>query len=157
MSALAVKTYVQQQMALLDVPVLCQVFSQRPKEVAVGETAVIIVTIPQSREKRFTLNRGYGRKQVDHTVRLDIYWVAADEQQGGQWFDGLLWQIDHIFRGVTIPVDIADPDNGEQTVILFIGEDIETRLDAPLLDESVQGVVAFTAEKTLTVTEHLTG
>lgn len=157
MSRSAIKAYCQRQLALLDIPVPCAVVTQRPKEIAVGEQAVVAIGVATSHEKRFTLSRGAGRKQVEHQVRLDIYWVAADEQQGGEAFDDLLEQIDTIFRGVPIPANIQDPDSGAQSVILWIGEEIETAVDEPLLDESLQGLVVFTAMKTLAVTEHLTG
>lgn len=157
MSRLAIKTYCRRVMALLDVPVPCAVMTQRPREIAVGEQAVVAINVPESKERRFTLSRGAGRKEIIHQVRLDIYWIAADEQQGGQAFDDLLEQIDAMFRGATIPANIADPDSGAQSVILWIGEEIATTVEEPLLDESLQGLVVFTAQKTLAVTEHLSG
>jgi hypothetical protein len=157
MTRLAVKAYCRQAMALLDVPVPCAVLTQRPREIAVGEQAVIAIGVPESNERRFTLSRGAGRKEIAHQVRLDIYWVAADEQQGGEAFDDLLEQIDGIFRAVTIPVAISDPDSGSQSVIVWIGEALATTVDEPLLDESLQGLVVFSARKTLAVTEHVVG
>lgn len=157
MSRLAVKSYCRQALALLDVPVPCVVVTQRPRQIAVGEQAVIAVSVAESKERRFTLSRGAGRKEIVHQVRLDVYWIAADEQRGGVAFDDLLEQIDGIFRATTIPVAIADPDSGGQSVIVWIGEEITTIVDEPLLDESLQGLVAFTAQKTLAVTEHVVG
>lgn len=157
MSRLAIKTYCRQAMALLDVPVPCAVVTQRPREIAVGEQAVIAINVPESKERRYTLSRGTGRKEISHQVRLDIYWVAADEQQGGTAFDDLLAQIDGIFRTLPIPVDIRDPESGSQSVILWIGEEMTTSVQEPLLDESLQGLVVFTAQKTLAVTEHVSG
>lgn len=157
MSRLAVKSYCRQAMALLDVPVPCAIVTQRPRQIAVGEQAVIAVTVAESKERRLTPSRGAGRKEVVHQVRLDVYWIAADEQQGGAAFDDLLEQIDGIFRAVTIPVTIADPDSGGQSVILWIGEEITTVVDEPLLDETLQGLVVFAAQKTLAVTEHVVG
>ncbi|HEY8744820.1 MAG TPA: hypothetical protein VIU62_17155 [Chloroflexota bacterium] len=157
MSRLAVKAYCRQAMALLDVPVPCVVVTQRPREIAVGEQAVITINVPESKERRLTLSRGAGRKEISHQVRLDIYWIAADEQQGGAAFDDLLEQIDGIFRTVTIPVAISDPDSGSQSVLVWIGEDLTTSVAEPLLDESLQGLVVFTAQKTLAVTEHVMG
>jgi hypothetical protein len=113
--------------------------------------------VAESKERRLTLSRGAGRKEVVHQVRLDVYWIAADEQQGGAAFDDLLEQIDGIFRAVAIPVAIADPDSGGQSVLLWIGEEITTIVDEPLLDESLQGHVVFAAQKTLAVTEHVVG
>ena len=52
MSRLAVKTYCRQAMALLDVPVPCAVVTQRPREIAVGEQAVIAINVPESKERR---------------------------------------------------------------------------------------------------------
>ena len=66
-------------------------------------------------------------------------------------------QIDGIFRTVTIPVAISDPDSGSQSVLVWIGEELTTSVAEPLLDESLQGLVVFTAQKTLAVTEHVTG
>ena len=157
MSQLAVKLYAQQQLALLDVPVQAAVFSQRPKQVAVGDQAVVVITCPESRERRLTVTRGSGRKEVVHRLRLEVYWVAADEQTGGRAFDTLLWQLDNLFRSVAIPAAVSDPESGEASVVLFIGEAIETTLHEPVLDEAPQGLVAFSAEKVLTVTEHVTG
>ena len=157
MSRLAVKAYCRQAMALLDVPVPCVVVTQRPREIAVREQAVITINVPESKERRFTLSRGAGRKEISHQVRFDIYWIAADEQQGGAAFDDMLEQIDGIFRTVTIPVAISDPDSGSQSVLVWIGEELTTSVAEPLLDESLQGLVVFTAQKTLAVTEHVTG
>ncbi len=157
MSRPAVKAFCRQAMALLDVPVPCAVVTQRPRQIEVGEQAVITIQVAESKERRFTLSRGAGRKEIVHQVRLDIYWLAADEQQGGAAFDDLLEQIDGIFRTVTIPAAISDPDSGSQSVIVWIGEEVATAVEEPLLDESLQGLVVFTAQKTLAVTEHLTG
>lgn len=157
MSRLAIKHYCRQQLALLDVPAPCAVLTQRPKEIEVGEQAVIVVNVPESKERRYTLNRGFGRKQIEHRVRLDVYWVAADAQTGGQAFDGLLEQIDGIFRTVVIPANISDPDSGGQSVIVWIGEEIDSAIEEPLLDETLQGMVVFSAQKQLAVTEHIGG
>ncbi|MGI8915207.1 MAG: hypothetical protein ACR2JY_15715 [Chloroflexota bacterium] len=157
MSRPAVKAFCRQAMALLDVPVPCAVVTQRPRQIEVGEQAVITIQVAESKERRFTLSHGAGRKEIVHQVRLDIYWLAADEQQGGAAFDDLLEQIDGIFRTVTIPTAISDPDSGSQSVIVWIGEEVATAVEEPLLDESLQGLVVFTAQKTLAVTEHLTG
>lgn len=144
-------------MALLDVPVPCAIVTQRPRQIEVGEQAVVVINVAESKEGRFALSRGAGRKEIVHQVRLDIYWIAADDQQGGAAFDGLLEQIDAIFRAVAIPAAIADPDSGSQSVIVWIGEEITTTVDEPLLDETLQGLVVFAARKTLAVTEHVTG
>ncbi|MCL5947421.1 MAG: hypothetical protein M1298_05340, partial [Chloroflexi bacterium] len=64
MTRLAVKTFCQQQLALLDVPVPCAVLTQRPREVSVGTQAVLIVTLPEGKEERFAGPRPQGRKQV---------------------------------------------------------------------------------------------
>ena len=157
MTRLAIKAYCRQAMALLDVPVPCAVLTQRPREITVGEQAVIAIGVPESKERRFTASRGAGRKEIAHRVRLDIYWVAADEQQGGEAFDDLLEQIDGIFRAVAIPSAISDPDSGSQSVIVWIGEELTTTVEEPLLDESLQGLVVFAAQKTLAVTEHVVG
>jgi hypothetical protein len=58
---------------------------------------------------------------------------------------------------VTIPAAIADPDSGSQSVIVWIGEEITTTVDEPLLDETLQGLVVFAAQKTLVVAEHVVG
>ncbi|GEM_PF-6024082 len=150
MSRFAIKAYCRQQMALLDVPAPCAVLTQRPKEIEVGEQAVIVVNVPESKERRYTLNRGFGRKQIEHRV-------AADAQAGGQAFDSLLEQIDGIFRAVVIPANVSDPDSGGQSVIVWIGEEIDTTVEEPLLDESLQGMVVFSAQKQLAVTEHVAG
>ena len=157
MSRLAVKAYVEQQLAGLSIPVACTVLRQRPKTVEVGEQAVIVVDVAMSRERRYTIPRGVGRKQVDHQVRLDVYWLAADEQQGGDDFDALLEQIDAIFRAAAIPADATDPETSDTSQIVFIGEDIDTEAEPPLTDESLQGLVAFAARKTLAVVEHIVG
>ena len=157
MSRLAIKEFCRRQMALLDVPAPCAVLTQRPKAIGVGEQAVIVVGVPASKEERLTLGRGSGRKRVDHQVRLDVYWLAADEQDGGDEFDGLLEQIDGIFRSVTIPAGVQDPATGASSVVVWIGEEIETAVDEPVLDGSLQGLVGFSARKTLLVTEHVTG
>ena len=157
MSVVAIKTYVQQQTALLDVPVTCEIFAQRPKEVEVGQNAIIVVNVPQSREKRLTMPRTYGQKVIEHQVSLVVYWVSDDEQTGGQYFDGLLWQIDHIFRTTAIQATITDPDNGEQSVLDFVGENIDTRVDAPEFAGEDQSVVVFAAEKVLLLSERLVG
>ena len=157
MSQLAVKRFCRRQLALLDVPVQAAVFSQRPRQVAVGDQAVVVITIPQSRERRLTLSRGAGRKAIVHQVRLDIYWLATDEQDGGRQFDGLLARLDQLFRATPLPAALSDPESGEQSVLTAVGEEIDTRLEPPLLDEQGEGLVAFTAEKLLTITEHVTG
>jgi hypothetical protein len=156
-SRLAVKSFCRQALALLDVPVPCAVVTQRPRQIDVGEQAVVAINVAESKERRFTLSRGAGRKEIVHQVRLDIYWIAADDERGGAAFDDLLEQIDAIFRAVAIPAAIADPDSGGQSVIVWIGEEIATTVEEPLLDETVQGLVVFTAQKTLAVTEHVTG
>lgn len=156
MSELAVKLYVQQQLALLDVPVDARVFSHRPKEVEVGEQAVVVITIRRSREKRFTLSRPAGSKRVDHDVCLYLYMLHDDEQAGGRMFDGLKWQIGRQFRAATIPVSISDPDNGEQSGIMFVGEDIDTRTEEPQVEAEL-GTTIFYAEMTLAVAEIVTG
>lgn len=156
MSELAVKLYVQQQLALLDVPVDARVFSHRPKEVEIGEQAVVVITIPRSREKRLTIPRGQGAKRIDHEVRLHCYMLHDDEQAGGRMFDGLKWQIDRQFRTALIPVVISDPDSGEQSGIVLIGEEIETRTEEPQM-EAEFGTAIFYAEVTLSVWENVQG
>jgi hypothetical protein len=157
MSRLAIKEYCRQQLALLDVPVPCAVLVQRPKEIEVGEQAVMVVQVPETKERRLTASRGVGRKELLHRVRLDLYWLAADEQAGGRAFDGLLEQVDAIFRSAAIPAAVSDPDTGAASVVVWIGEEIETTVEEPLLDESLAGLVVFAAQKTLPVTEHLVG
>lgn len=157
MSRLGVKAYVADQLAGLSLPVECTVLRQRPKAIEVGEQAVIVVDVARSQERRYTIPRGAGRKQVDHQVRLDLYWLAADEQQGGDDFDTLLEQVDAIFRAVALPADALDPETSDTSQIVFIGEQIDTETDQPLLDESLQGLVAFSARKTLAVIEHIVG
>lgn len=164
MSVLAVKEYVAAQLALLDVPVLASVWSQRPKQVTVGEQTVVIVTCPQSRERRLTGARARqgaptsgGLKQIEHTIRLDVYWIAADEQAGGRWFDTLLDLLDQTYRAVTLPAALTDAETGGQSSISVLGEQIDTQREEPQLDESAEGVVAFTATKTLQVTEYVQG
>ncbi|MCL4545104.1 MAG: hypothetical protein M1118_10990 [Chloroflexi bacterium] len=157
MSRLAVKEYCRQQLALLDVPVPCVVLAQRPREIAAAEQAVIIVTLPESREERFTAPRLFGRKQVTYGAGLEIYWVAADDQAGGTAFDQLLDQIDQYFRLAALPVAIRDPQSGEESQIVFIAEEIATAVEEPLLVEELQGYIVFTARKTVQVVEHTTG
>lgn len=164
MSALAVKEYVRQQLAALDVPVLASVWSQRPKQVPVGEQTVIVITDPDAREARLAGPRAQagnpqsgGAKTVTHRVRLDVYWVAADEQAGGRWFDTLLELIAQTFRGVALPAALTDPDTGAQSALALIGEEMETHRLEPELDQSVEGLVAFTAEVTLTAVEYVQG
>ncbi len=157
MTRLAVKGYCQEQLALLDVPVSCAVLAQRPREIAAAEQAVIIVTLPESREERFTAPRLAGRKQVTYGVGLEVYWVAADDQAGGAAFDQLLDQIDQRFRLAALPAAVQDPQSGEPSQIVFIAEEIATAVEEPLLVEELQGYIVFTARKTVQVVEHLTG
>lgn len=157
MSQAAIKAFCAAQLALLDTPVQTAVYSQRPKQVTVGEQAVVVITIADSRETRFAPPRGAGRKVVVHRVRLDLFWLAADEQQGGTAFDALLQQVQARFRSLSLPVDLNDPATGEASVLVWIGEEIEMTLNEPLLDESAAGLAAFSAELVLPATEHLEG
>jgi len=153
MSRLAVKDYFRRQMALLDIPVPCAVLNQRPKEIAVGDQAVIVINIAHSKEVRFTMPRTTGNKKIDHQVRLDLFWVSSDEQDGGNAFDQLLEQVDGIFRAAPMPESLTDPESGAPSTLLFVGEDIETAVNEPLLDESLLGMVVFTATKIVLATE----
>lgn len=164
MSALAVKTWVAQQLSSLDVPVLASVWSQRPKQVAVGDQTVVIVTCPETRESRLTGPRARagvptsgGLKSLIRRVRLDVYWVAADEQAGGRAFDTLLETLVGVYRAVALPAALVDPDTGAQSSVGLIGEDMETRMEEPEQDRSQEGLVAFAAELTLTVVEYVQG
>jgi hypothetical protein len=156
-SQAAVKQFCAAQLALLDAPVQTAVYSQRPKQVTVGEQAVVVVTIADSREARFAPPRGAGRKIVVHRVRLDLYWLAADEQQGGAAFDALLQQVQARFRTASLPASLSDPATGEESVLVWIGEEIETTLNEPLLDETAEGLATFSAELVLPATEHVEG
>jgi len=157
MSRLAVKAFCRETMALLDVPVPCAVLEQRPKSIPVGEQAVIVVAIDHSKETRFTMPRVTGNKSIIHQMRLDLFWVAADEQTGGAAFDELLEQVDGLFRSAPMPRDLTDPQSGATSRLLFVGEDIETTVQEPLLDESLQGLVVFTASKIIQTTELVQG
>lgn len=157
MTRLAVKSYCERLLALLDVPVPCAVLTQRPREISVGEQAVLLIALPASKEERFAGPRPAGRKQVTHRVALDVYWVAADDQQGGESFDQLLEQIDALFRGATMPAAVRDPQSGTESQIVFIAEEIETAVNEPQLIEQLEGYIVFTAQKMVQVVEHTTG
>ena len=157
MSRLAVKAYMAQQLALLDVPVPLTVLTQRPKETEVGEKAVIVIAIESTREQRFTVPRGGGSKKLLHKVRCDLYWMASEPDVGGNAFDQLLDQVDGIVRAVTLPVTLADPQSGAASNLFLIGEDIETSVNEPLLDASLEGYVVFSASKTYDCWEAVQG
>jgi hypothetical protein len=154
---LALKTYCQRELALLDVPIPLAVLIQRPKQVEAGEQAVVIIEVAASKEGRYTLDRPLGQKRIDHQLHLDVYWVTAEEQAGGAAFDGLLEQIDAVFRQAVLPVPLRDPDSGLASTLVWIGEDIDTQVLPPLLDAALEGLVVLCAEKTLQVREQVVG
>lgn len=156
MSRLAVKAFVAQQLALLDIPVPLTVLTQRPKEVEVGIHAVVVIELPETKEMRLTLGRPNGSKKVEHRVSLGIYWMGVDPTTGDR-FDELLDQMDDILRTTTIPVTLTDPQSGSKSQLVWIGEEIETRVHEPLLDESLEGLIVYSAEKTYAVWEQVTG
>ncbi len=163
MSRLAVKAFCEKQLATLAEPMACNVLKYRPKQVTFGEdVALVLVDDPETEETPLVIVLGPIGQQVEHRVRLEIYWASADEEKGATLFDALLERIDQLFRkalksagGGTNPMAVVCPETGAQSTITEIGKRITTHQDSAVLDEEPQGLVAFTAEKTLVVKEFL--
>lgn len=161
MTQLAVRSYVATLLADLDLPVPAQVFVQEPKQTSIGSNTVIVIKSPHSKEnrQRGTMPLGSGQKHVTHEVFLSIVWEAADEQVGGDEFDVLLSKIDAALRPAfgDLPVNLNDPQTGEPSRVIDLGEEIDTTRLEPVVDDGAQGLVVFAAAKTLTVLEVIQG
>ena len=143
-------------------PVPVEALDHRPKRGQAADSVIVVAVLPSSNERRFAHPRGeYGSKIRDLSIRLDLYWITMDEQVGGQVFDALLDNIDDLFRGYPEPsigVQMVDPLTGEQSILQKVGEEIRTAVADPVRDpDELEGLVLFTAQKWLTVSELLAG
>jgi len=159
MSSLAVKTYCAQALANIDVPAPVQTFVQEFKQTEVGSNIVCWISRPHGEETRLTIQRATGMRQVVHDIVLVLEWTVADEQVGGNAWDVFLDKVDDVFRklSTTVSFEITDPETGAKSAIWEIGEQIKTEELETKLDEATQGMVLFSAVKTITVKEVLTG
>lgn len=160
MTQLAVKSEVARLLEKITSPVVCDVFTQLPREDEIGLNAVISVAVSSSSEKRETLGFGIGMKRVQHTVECRLWWVSDDAQKGGRLFDTLVAIIQGIIRGYGAPGEaqsILDPETGEQSQILWLGESITTRIAPPELIGDSSSEVAFAATVGTIVVEQIQG
>ncbi len=164
MSMLAVKAFVQQTAASATVPVSNQwitsikAIEQPPKLAKLGQVSVDFVSRVTRHERRATMPRGGGNKELLYIVDLDIYATATDEANGGRDFDEILDAISTALRSVSLAntTTITDPRTAATYQLLSIGEEIEDQLFEPELTET-QGRVEFHAVKRIPVTVWVTG
>ena len=164
MSLLAVKAFVQQTAASATVPASNQFITsikaieQPPKLAKLGQVSVDFVSRVSRRERRASMPRGAGNKEIQYIVDLDIYATASDEQNGGRDFDEILDAISVALRSVSLSstTTIQDPRTLVNYQLLSIGEEIEDELYEPELTET-QGRVEFHAIKRIPVRLWVTG
>lgn len=159
MSRSAVKRYCELQLTNIMHPVMCTVATYKPKVTTVGEErAFIYIEDPETEETPLVLGIGPTTQQVEHKVRFEIDWITPDEEKGAKTFDTLMEVIDGIFRGTQTrqQIVITDEETGAESIITEIGKRITTHMGSAELDEEPQGMVIFSADKTMIVKEVLT-
>lgn len=125
---------------------------QVPKFEKLG-TGLFIITGPSTRtQTRLSGSRGAGQKKNVYRMRVWMYAVAKDDQQGGDDFD-IAWEnLAHLFVTLAVQVGITDPITGEQSWLHDVGELIEDTVEEPKVSKP-QGLVRFMAEAFVTIEE----
>lgn len=157
MSRLAVKTALQRVLVAVINPVEVDVYIQIPRFTADNSHAVLIMTVPDSHEIRLTL-RGLvqSQKKMTYSVQFHISWVYDSLEEGGAMFDTLLDRVDHALRQYQkkMPEVLTDPEDGSQSQLVYVSENISTRTEDPQFDENEgMGLVKFAALKQVSVEE----
>lgn len=160
MTQLAVKTEIAKLFSDITSPVSCDVFIQMPREDQVGLKAILLISIKQSRESRESLGFGIGIKQIQHSVSIQSWYVNDDPQVGGREFDVLISVIQKLLRGYGAPgaaQQISDPETGEQSQILWLGEEITSAIQTPEISEETSGEFIFSGVVNTVVVEQIQG
>ena len=154
MSDLAIKTFLQITLANLTGQIPLTVWAQAPKRMVAGtDQCAVVINIPNVRETRISRPRGGGTKERMVTARLSFTWVYLDDQAGGQFFGLLLDAVDKLFNNLSLPVMVTDPVTGETTSLHDLGEQIDTTVADPQLDQGPENYMIYLAEKRLTLKE----
>lgn len=158
MSRLALKQFMAQVLADITEPMPCDVWTQLPKEDEVGTNAVIIALVPRSREKRKTISGLHSSiKEVEHMLELRVFWTNDESQQGGTQFDTLLQVVDRLVKAQSTPLMLTDPETGDQSQLIYLGEEIETVVPEPESVGDSASALMFSAVKSVQAVEYLQG
>lgn len=114
--------------------------------------AVLDATIPiiyiwggSGDEDRYTIPRARGQKRIRHIVTLYLQWVMTNDPVAARGFPRFIDALRAYLRGtITLPVALTDPDTGETSTLLNIGERIiwDYGTGTPMAD---QAMVQFNA------------
>ena len=110
-------------------------------------------------ERRQTMPRLHGFKQLNHTIDIYVVWLAsaddADVDLDSSWtllIDAILGAL----RVVPIAVPMQDPQTGVKSQLLAIGEQMDVE-NTPVMTPESQRLLYYSARITAPVTEALQG
>jgi hypothetical protein len=132
---------------------LKNVYTYRRKMNVATEYPFLVIALPKSKETALTMSRPLGRKKLEFTAQLEIYYQDASPDGSGQLvFDDLLDAIDIQLRSQ--PNLNSAPVGHSGIVLASAVEHIDTTVAPPQL---IGQAIAMLAVKQFDVTVQVTG